>query len=275
MTQPYPLYQVDAFAEGVFSGNPAAVVPLKSWLPDETLSAIAAENNLAETAFFVPLPASQDVEERGYHLRWFTPTFEIDLCGHATLAAAYVLFNELGYCGPRIRFESKSGPLFVERETDQDDGLLTLDFPSWPPEPVAVTEAMVRAFGARPLEAYALRDLLCVFADEDVVRGLAPDLAAFHELPYVCNIASAAGRPGGGFDFVSRVFCPEVGIPEDPVTGSAHSMLTPFWAGRLGKTRLHAYQASSRGGRLFCELKGERVCIAGRAALYLRGTIYV
>jgi len=266
MTQAFPLYQVDAFAEGVFSGNPAAVVPLASWLPDETLSAIAAENNLSETAFFVPLGG-----ERGYHLRWFTPTFEIDLCGHATLAAAFVLFNELGFSGPRLRFESQSGPLFVERQGD----LLTLDFPSWPPQPVAITGTMVRAFGAKPLEAFALRDLLCVFADEDVVRALTPDLAALHELPYVCNIASAPGRAGGGFDFVSRVFCPEVGIPEDPVTGSAHSLLTPFWAARLGKTRLNAFQASQRGGRLFCELLGDRVRIAGRAALYLRGTIYV
>ncbi|MBU1040483.1 MAG: PhzF family phenazine biosynthesis protein [Proteobacteria bacterium] len=270
MAQAFPLYQVDAFAEGVFSGNPAAVVPLTSWLPDETLSAIAAENNLSETAFFVPLGA-----DRGYHLRWFTPTFEIDLCGHATLAAAFVLFNELGFAGPRLRFESQSGPLFVERETNQDGDLLVLDFPSWPPEPIAITETMCRAFGAQPLEAYALRDLLCVFAHEDVVRGLTPDLAAFHELPYVCNIASAPGRPGGGFDFVSRVFCPEVGIPEDPVTGSAHSLLTPFWAARLGKTRLDAFQASARGGRLFCELLGDRVRIAGRAALYLRGTIFV
>lgn len=268
MTQSFPLYQVDAFAEGVFSGNPAAVVPLESWLPDATLLAIAAENNLSETAFFVPLPASQD---DGFHLRWFTPTFEIDLCGHATLAAAFVLFCELGFSGARLRFESKSGPLFVERHGD----LLTLDFPSWPPNPVAITGTMTRAFGAQPLEAYALRDLLCVFADEDVVRNMSPDLAAFHELPYVCNIASAPGRPGGGLDFVSRVFCPEVGIPEDPVTGSAHSLLTPFWAARLGKTRLSAFQASSRGGRLFCELQGDRVRIAGRAALYLRGTIFV
>jgi PhzF family phenazine biosynthesis protein len=261
MPQPFPLYQVDAFAEGVFSGNPAAVVPLDAWLPDATLAAIAAENNLSETAFFVP-------SGQGYHLRWFTPTFEIDLCGHATLAAAFVLFNELGFTGPRLRFDSMSGPLFVERDGD----LLALDFPSWPPEPVAVTAAMTRAFGAKPLEAFAGRDLLCLFADEDVVRTLTPDHAAFHELPYVCNIASAPGRE---FDFVSRVFCPEVGIPEDPVTGSAHSLLTPFWAGRLGKTRLDAYQASSRGGRLFCELRGDRVRIAGRAALYLRGTIFV
>jgi len=266
MPKQYPLFQVDAFAEGVFSGNPAAVVPLDAWLPDATLAAIAAENNLSETAFFVPLGP-----ERGHHLRWFTPTFEIDLCGHATLATAYVLFHELGFSGQRLRFESQSGPLFVDKTGD----LLTLDFPSWPPKPVPITETMARAFGATPLEAFAGRDLLCVFAHEDVVRGLKPDLAAFHEMPYACNIASAAGRPGGDYDFVSRVFCPEVGIPEDPVTGSAHSLLTPFWAGRLGKTRLNAFQASSRGGRLFCELMGDRVRIAGRAALYLRGTIFV
>lgn len=270
MPTAYPLYQVDAFAEGVFSGNPAAVVPLPSWLPDATLAAIAAENNLSETAFFVPLPPLDGVE-RGYHLRWFTPTFEIDLCGHATLAAAYVLFEELGFAGPRLRFESRSGPLFVEKDGD----LLALDFPSWPPQPVPISQAMVRAFGARPLEAFAGRDLLCVFEHEEAVRTLTPDLAAFHALPYVCNIASAQGRPGGGFDFVSRVFCPEAGIPEDPVTGSAHSLLTPFWAGRLGKTRLEAFQASKRGGRLSCELRGHRVRMAGRAALYLRGTIHV
>lgn len=262
MQRTFPLYQVDAFAEGVFSGNPAAVVPLDAWLPDGVLAAIAEENNLSETAFFVPVPG-------GYHLRWFTPSFEIDLCGHATLAAAWVIFQELGFKGERIRFESKSGPLFVEREGD----LLALDFPSWPPEPVEVTEAMRRAFGAEPLEAWAGRDLLCVFADEDTVRELRPDHAAFHALPYVCNIASAKGGEGGPYDFVSRVFCPEVGIPEDPVTGSAHSLLTPFWAARLRKTSLTAYQASRRGGRLWCELRGSRVRIAGRAVLYLRGRI--
>ena len=259
MSHTYRLYQVDAFAEGVFTGNPAAVVPLDNWLPDEVLSAIAAENNLSETAFFVPVSG-------GYHLRWFTPTFEIDLCGHATLAAAYVLFNELGFSGRRLRFESKSGPLFVDREGE----LLALDFPSWPPKPVPVTEAMARAFGAAPVEAHAGRDLLCVFSSEETVREMQPDHAAFHQLPYVCNIASAQGLD---YDFVSRVFCPEVGIPEDPVTGSAHSLLVPFWAARLGKTRLDAYQASKRGGKLFCELKGDRVRIAGKAALFLRGTI--
>jgi len=262
MRRTFRLFQVDAFAEGVFTGNPAAVVPLKAWLPDALLAAIAEENNLSETAFFVPTP-------EGYHLRWFTPTFEIDLCGHATLASAWVVFNELGFKGRRVRFDSKSGPLFVERDGDE----LALDFPSWPPERVEVTPLMARAFGAQPVEAWAGRDLLCLFADEDTVRCLQPEHAAFHQLPYICNIASAQGRTGGGFDFVSRVFCPEVGIPEDPVTGSAHSLLTPFWAGRLGKTRLSAYQASRRGGRLGCELLGDRVRIAGRAALYLRGEI--
>lgn len=262
MQRTYPLYQVDAFAEGVFTGNPAAVVPLDKWLPDTLLAAIAEENNLSETAFFVPT-------EQGYHLRWFTPTFEIDLCGHATLASAWVVFHELGFTGEKLRFESKSGPLFVERKGD----LLTLDFPSWPPKRVAVTEAMERAFGTRPLEAWAGRDLLCIFENEDMVRSMRPNHPAFHALPYVCNIASAQGQVGGAYDFVSRVFCPEVGIPEDPVTGSAHSLLTPYWAERLGKTQLNAYQASRRGGRLFCELKGDRVRIAGRAALYLRGQI--
>jgi len=277
MRRTYPLYQVDAFADSVFKGNPAAVVPLKAWLPDETLAAIAAENNLSETAFFVPLQepsgggedGSKGGAQGGYHLRWFTPTFEIDLCGHATLATAHVIFNELGFSGPRIRFESKSGPLFVEREGD----LLVLDFPSWPPERVEVTPTMTRAFGATPLEAWAGRDLLCIFADEDIVRGMRPDHPVFYELPYVCNIASAAGKAGGEFDIVSRVFCPEAGIPEDPVTGSAHSLLTPFWTQRLGKANLRSYQASKRGGRLWCELKNGRVRIAGRAALYLRGHI--
>jgi PhzF family phenazine biosynthesis protein len=264
MPKELSLYQVDAFADAVFAGNPAAVVPLDEWLPDALLQAIAMENNLSETAFFVP-------EGEGFHLRWFTPTFEIDLCGHATLAAAWVLFTELGYAGARLRFQSQSGPLFVERAGN----LLTLDFPSWPPAPVAVTPLMERAFGARPLEAHAGRDLLCVFEDEDAVRGMKPDFAAFHEMPYVCSIASAACRPGADADIVCRVFCPEAGIPEDPVTGSAHSLLTPFWAARLGKTSLRSHQVSARGGRLSCGLAGDRVCISGAAVTYLRGRIRV
>ncbi len=259
-----PLYQIDAFADAPFTGNPAAVVPLESWLPDATLLAIAAENNLPETAFFAPLPGDD-----GFHLRWFTPTFEIDLCGHATLAAAWTLFHELGFAGPRLRFTSQSGPLFVEREGDS----IVLDFPSWPPRRVEVTPLMERAFGARPLEAWAARDLLCVFPDEDVVRAMRPDPAAIRGLDHVCVIASARGRAGGEFDIVSRVFCPEAGMPEDPVTGSAHSLLTPFWAARLGKSELRCRQASARGGRLLCRLDGDRVRIAGRAWLFLRGEI--
>lgn len=261
-----PLYQVDAFADAPFTGNPAAVVPLETWLPDATLLAIAAENNLSETAFLVPLPEG---EGGGFHLRWFTPTFEIDLCGHATLATAWTLFHELGVAGPRLRFASKSGPLFVEREGDA----IVLDFPSWPPERVEVTSLMERAFGARPLEAWAGRDLLCVFPDEDVVRNMRPDHAAICELGHVCAIASARGKVGGEFDIVSRVFCPEAGVPEDPVTGSAHSLLVPYWAARLGKNELRSYQASARGGRLLCRLDGDRVRIAGRARLFLRGEI--
>ena len=253
MQRTFPLYQVDAFAEGVFSGNPAAVVPLEAWLPDGELAAIAEENNLSETAFFVPVPG-------GYHLRWFTPSFEIDLCGHATLASAWVIFHELGYKGERIRFESKSGPLHVEREGD----LLGPGLSLLAAEPVQVTEAMCRALRARSHWRPGPGATSCaLFASEETVRQMQPDHAAFHALPYICNIASAQGHPGSGYDFVSRVFCPEVGIPEDPVTGSAHSLLTPFWAGRLRKTNLTAYQASKRGGRLWCELRGNRVRIAG------------
>lgn len=261
------LYQVDAFAESVFTGNPAAVVPLGSWLPDATLAAIALENNLSETAFFVPLPPQPDGTQ-SYHLRWFTPTFEIDLCGHATLASAHVIFEELHHPGPRIHFQTMSGPLWVEREGSQ----LVMDLPSWPAKPIGVTEAMTRALGVRPLEAHVGRDLLAVYPDEDTILNLTPNPAYLLNLPYVCIITSA---PGKTYDFVSRVFSPEIGIMEDPVTGSAHCLLAPYWAERLGKTRLHAYQASRRGGKVRCELMGDRVRIAGRSTLYMRGTIFI
>ena len=265
------LYQVDAFAEGVFTGNPAAVVPLGSWLPDATLQAIAMENNLSETAFFVPLRPDEN-SETVYHLRWFTPTFEIDLCGHATLASAHVILNEmageLGHKGQRVRFTTQSGELSVEREGN----LLVMDFPAWPGKPIAVTESMTRSFGLRPLEAHAGRDLLAVFADEEAVRGLNPNLHYLLNLPYVCIIATA---PGKGHDFVCRVFSPEIGLTEDPVTGSAQCILAPYWAERLGRTRLHSFQASRRGGKVRSELVGDRVRIAGSSALYMRATIFV
>lgn len=260
-----PFYQVDAFASEVFTGNPAGVCPLSSWLPDAVMQAIAAENNLSETAFFVPEPG-------GYHLRWFTPVTEIDLCGHATLGTAHVLFEELGHAGETIRFSTQSGPLFVTRR----DGRLSMDFPAWDPAPRDIPEGLTLALGARPLELRANRDFLALLPTPADVLAVKPDLDLLATLEGVCIIVTAQGSiPGRSDDFVSRVFVPREGIPEDPVTGSAHCSLIPFWAARLGKTRLTAYQASARGGELFCELNGDRVTMAGRAALYLKGTLFL
>ena len=265
-----PLYQVDAFARRPFTGNPAAVCPLAEWLPAETMQQIAAENNLAETAFFVPLSGG----EAHYHLRLFTPTFEIDLCGHATLASAHVLWHELGFAGSEIVFDSQSGLLRVRREADNQ---LVLDFPSRPPRPLAeveVPQELVRALGpgaAHPVAVLASRDLVAEFAHPDEVLALRPDFAALEGIGYVGVIATAPGPEG--VDFISRFFAPEVGVPEDPVTGSAHSTLIPFWAAKLGKTELFARQESARGGELWCRLRGDRVDIGGYAVTYLRGHI--
>ena len=254
-----PIYQVDAFSGSVFSGNPAAVCPIDQWLPDETLQAIAAENNLAETAYLVR-------NNGGFELRWFTPACEVDLCGHATLASAFVLFDELHEPGDSLRFETKSGALFVRRK----DGLLALDFPSRPPEPVAIDSKLVAALGGAPSEILAARDYLVRYRSEADVRALAPDMAALKQVDRFAVIATA---PGDDCDFVSRFFAPAKGIPEDQVTGSSHCTLTPYWAKEFGKTDLHAKQVSARGGELFCKLAGDRVEIAGRAALFLRGRI--
>lgn len=265
-----PIYQVDAFARRPFAGNPAAVCPLAEWLPAETMQLIAAENNLAETAFFVPLHG----EEADFHLRWFTPTFEIDLCGHATLASAHVLWNERGYARPEIVFNSKSGLLKVRREAD---GRLVLDFPSRPPRalpPAEYPAVLTRSLGpgaATPLAVLAARDLVVEFAYADEVLVLRPDFAALEGLGYIGLIATAPGS--GEVDFVSRFFAPEVGVPEDPVTGSAHSTLIPFWAAKLGKTELFARQESARGGELWCRLRGDRVDIGGYAVTFLRGDV--
>ena len=265
-----PVYQVDAFARRPFTGNPAAVCPLTEWLPEATMQLIAAENNLAETAFFIPLVG----EEADFHLRWFTPTFEIDLCGHATLASAHVLWNERGFTKPEIIFQSKSGLLKVRREAD---GQLVLDFPSRPPRLLAPAEhpaVLRRSLGpgaATPLAVLASRDLVVEFARAEEVLALRPDFAALVDLGYIGLIATAPGR--NGVDFVSRFFAPEVGVPEDPVTGSAHSTLIPFWAEKLGKTQLFARQESARGGELWCQLHGERVAIGGYAVTFLRGEI--
>jgi predicted PhzF superfamily epimerase YddE/YHI9 len=254
-----PLYQVDAFTQRLFGGNPAAVVLLDAWLPDGVLQAIAAENNLAETAFVIPRPEVSP-------LRWFTPEVEMDLCGHATLAAADVLFRYRFPALARLAFSTRSGELVVTRA----GALLKMDFPARPGRPVAVTEALAAALGARPREAYLARDLLAIFDTESEVRALAPDFARVAALDAFAVIASA---PGDTVDFVSRFFAPGAGIAEDPVTGSSHCTLTPYWAARLSKNPLTAKQLSPRGGDLLCELRGERVAIAGHVVEYLRGEI--
>lgn len=256
-----PIYQVDAFSGKVFSGNPAAICPLEKWLPDQTLQSIAAENNLAETAYFVRNGGN-------YHLRWFTPACEVDLCGHATLASAYVLFHEFNEPGESVRFDTKSGELVVRR----DGELLIMDFPSRPPKPIESDPNLVRALGGNPLEILAARDYLVRYASEDDVLRLSPDVQALAKIDRFAVIVTA---PGSNCDFVSRFFAPAQGIPEDPVTGSSHCTLIPYWAQQLGKTALRARQISRRGGELFCNLVGDRVEIAGYAALFLRGRITV
>ncbi len=262
MTTQIRLFQVDAFTDRVFGGNPAAVCPLEAWLPDETLQAIAAENNLSETAFLV----RADDEEADYRIRWFTPTAEVDLCGHATLASGHVLFNALGLTKQTVRFISKSGRLDVTRDSDS----LILDFPVRPAVPAVFPEGVEAAIGVRPLEYLSGEMHMAVLADEAAVRRARPDLRYIAGLGGGGMILTAEGD---SCDFVSRFFAPQLGIDEDPVTGSAHCILTPFWARRLGKQRLTAQQVSKRGGDLVCELAGDRVRIAGRAVLYLEGTI--
>lgn len=255
------MFQVDAFTRQPFGGNPAAVCPLESWPETDLMQRIALENNLSETAFFVR-------REDFYELRWFTPTFEIDLCGHATLASAYVLFELLGDSSEVLTFQTRSGPLQVERDGDR----LVLDFPSRPPEKCEVPPGLIEAIGMAPREVLKSRDYLMVYETEDEVRAIEPN---FVELLGVDTHAVIVTAPGNECDFVSRFFAPEIGIFEDPVTGSAHCTLIPYWAGRLGKERFYARQISARGGELFCELRGERVKIGGNAALYLKGEIYV
>ena len=255
------IYQVDAFATRPFEGNPAAVCPLDKWLPDRLMQSIAMENNLSETAFFVP-------EEDGYRIRWFTPVAEVDLCGHATLATAWVLFNCLGHKADTVIFLSRSGRLPVRRTGDE----LELDFPAQPPRACAVPDGIARAIGAEPLECREFVDLLVIFDDPSAVREARPDMAALAALDYRGIIITA---PGEEHDFISRFFGQAVGVPEDPVTGSAHTKLTPYWAGKLGKNRLRARQVSPRGGDLLCTLDGDRVRITGQAVLYLRGSLEV
>lgn len=254
-----PIYQVDAFTSRVFAGNPAAICPLERWLPDATLASIATENNLSETAYFVKAAS-------GFELRWFTPAVEVDLCGHATLASAWVLFHELGFMGPAITFHTKSGELTVERKGE----MLEMDFPARPPQQVPVDPALLAALGGSPTNVLAARDYLVEYGSEAEVRALNPD---FKALAGVDRFAVIATAKGDTVDFVSRFFAPARGVPEDPVTGSAHTTLVPYWADKLGKDVLHARQISRRGGELYCQMRGDRVRISGRGALFLRGEI--
>jgi PhzF family phenazine biosynthesis protein len=259
------LYQVDAFTSKIFGGNPAAVVPLESWLPTETMQALALENNLAETVFFVK-------EAENWRIRWFTPEVEIDLCGHATLASAWVLWNLLGESGKIIIFDSKSGPLSVTR----DGSLLELDFPSRPPQKTAVHNRLIDGLGTQPLEILAARDYLVVYHHWEEVRDLQPDFSVLAKIDKMVIATAPGGRiDGEEIDFVSRFFAPQSGVPEDPVTGSAHSTLVPYWAQRLGKHSLRAKQISKRGGDLWCQFRGDRVGIAGECVLYLTGEFIV
>jgi PhzF family phenazine biosynthesis protein len=258
-----PLYHIDAFVSEMFSGNPAAVCLLEGWLDDAQLQSIAAENNLSETAFFVP-------HGKGFDIRWFTPLMEVALCGHATLASAFVLFNCLGWTESRIHFRTrKSGALVVTKR----DALLEMDFPARPALAMPSPRGLSAALGVRPRAVFgSAEDLLAVLDSEKRVRELRPDLAALGGIGYRGIIVTARGEET---DFVSRFFAPRVGVPEDPVTGSSHCVLIPYWAGVLGKKVLHARQVSARGGELFCEDRGDRVRIAGRAVLYLEGTISI
>lgn len=257
-----PYYQIDTFTSTVFSGNPAGVCLLEEWPEDAVLQSIAAENNLSETAFFVK---SGEI----YDLKWFTPEMEVDLCGHATLASAFVIFEYVDPSRESVSFNSKSGLLTVTRSDD----LFAMDFPSRPAKVCRKPDFLAEALGSNPVEIRrSVRDYLAIFDTEDQVRRLRPDMQVLSKLDCLGTIVAA---PGIDCDFVSRFFAPRAGVPEDPVTGSAHSTLIPYWTQRLGKPTLHAFQVSRRGGELFCEDHGDRVMIAGKAVAYLHGTIAI
>lgn len=258
------IYQADAFTDQLFGGNPAAVCPLQEWLPDEIMQKIALENNLAETAFFVK-------DGDGFMLRWFTPELEIDLCGHATLASAHILFTELGFAGDQIHFKTKvAGTLIVSKSDD----LYTLDFPSRPPQNCEVPDILLEALGGNvtPSIIQKSRDYFLVYESEADIINLKPDFALLAKIDVIGIIVTA---PGEEVDFVSRFFAPSCSVPEDPVTGSAHCTLIPYWAKRLDKNSMRAYQLSSRKGEIWCENKGDRVLISGKAVTFLRGEIFV
>lgn len=254
-------YVVDAFTDVLFCGNPAGVCVVDRWPTDRQMQQIAAENNLAETAFIM-------ADGDGYAIRWFTPEWEMDLCGHATLAGAFVVLNFLCAGSDQVVFSSPSGPLAIRRQ----GALYSMDFPARPPAPVPVTQLMLDAVGAPILEAYKSRDYMFLLESEQQIRQLAPKLELAAKIPGCVDFMVTA--PGTEVDFVSRFFTPGASISEDPVTGSAHCTLIPFWAGKLGKNKLVARQLSSRGGTLYCENLGSRVIIAGNATLYLSGQLH-
>jgi len=257
------IYQVDAFSTRLFSGNPAAVVPMEEWLDPEIMQRIAMENNLAETAFIVPTG-------EGFHIRWFTPKVEVDLCGHATLATAHVLYNHLGFNGPELKFTSRSGQLRVYREASR----YVLDFPADEFDPAEMPEGMLEALGGKePMFCYLGKtDYMVVYEKQSDIEQMKPD---FTQLGKVKARGIIVTAPGEWVDFVSRFFGPQVGINEDPVTGSAHTTLIPYWGRQLAKTELTARQLSERGGDIFCKNLGSRVEIAGNAITYLEGNIQI
>lgn len=255
------MFQVDAFAERVFEGNPAAICPLEAWLEDGLLQAIAEENNLSETAYFVPAGDA-------FELRWFTPVEEVDLCGHATLASAHVLYAHLGYSKPEVQFLTRSGTLIVKRE---DHGLC-MNFPAALPKATEAPAALLAGLGKAPEEVLAALDYVAVFDSEEKVRALVADFAQLQALGLRGVVATA---PGKEVDFVSRCFFPKLGVNEDPVTGSAHCELAPYWRARLGRSKLRARQLSKRGGSVGCEVKGDRVLLSGTAVDFMVAEIHV
>ena len=256
------IFQVDAFASSLYKGNPAAVVPLTEWLSDNTMQQIAAENNLSETGFFIP-------EDDHFHIRWFTPKAEVNLCGHATLATAHVLFTELNFQDTELNFNSKSGILKVTKKEDK----LQLDFPADHVQPIELNPVFADALGVKATAAFKGRtDYLLLFESQEMILNIKPNFHLLKQTEARGIIVTSAGKE---VDFVSRFFAPRVGVDEDPVTGSAHTSLVPFWAARLNKTELTALQLSERGGQLWCTLAGDRVLIAGKAITYLRGEIEI
>ena len=260
----YPIFQVDAFSSTLFGGNPAAVMPLQVWPSDEWLQAVAMENNLSETAYFVE-NKSADAPGR-YQLRWFTPSTEVKLCGHATLASAHVLFDHFGYSDDVVIFDTLSGQLSVRR----DGNRLAMDFPAQPPSACEVPEAMIQALGITPSGCLACDDYIAVLDCEEAVRSLTPNMQSLEALDRRGLIVTA---PSSSYDFVARFFAPKFGIPEDPVTGSAYTQLVPYWKERLGKNDFHAYQCSERGGEVFCQSAGDRIGISGTAVTFMVGSV--